>query len=186
MTQDKTTASPSPTTLLIIGAECTGKSTLMQAFCQRYHALGVSEYMRSFLDAKPSGYLCQFDDIMPIAAGQRQREQLAYAQAKADDIDFVIYDTSPILVAVYSQWYFGRVPDELWALIRQCHYDHVFVTDAHGIDWVADGQRDLPHGRHLMRDAIIQMLQKLQINFTPITGTVDKRLMTIAKVLNQA
>lgn len=171
-----------PIKILLIGAECTGKSTLATALARQHQGVVVPEYLRQFLELQPTGYVCGFDDILPIAHRQIQLEHEAVQLGNS----LIICDTSPILLAVYSQWYFGRVPDELWALITQCHYDHIFVTDEVGIDWVADGQRDLPHGRHLMRDAIIQMLQKLQIAYMPITGTVDERRTQVATVLELA
>lgn len=168
-----------PTKILLIGAECTGKSTLAAALAQRYQGVIVPEYLRLFLDTKPQGYVCTFDDIVPIAQTQIKLENNAM---QAND-KLIICDTSAILLAIYSQWYFGKVADELWDMIDTLSYDAIFVTDDIGITWVADGQRDLPHGRHLMRDEIIKTLEKLGLSFVPITGSVDSRMAQVANYL---
>lgn len=172
-------ASPSQK-ILIIGAECTGKSTLAHALTRHYHATVVPEYMRNFVDNQPAGYLCQYDDMLPIACGQMNLEN---HHGKLG-FDYVICDTGLPLLKVYSDWYFGKCPDAINQAIHQLHYDWVLLTDDIGIEWVADGQRDLPHGRTMIRQKIIEILDSYHISYYPISGTLTDRIGQIKQLLD--
>lgn len=140
--------------VLIIGAECTGKTTLCQDLAQALDTVWVGEYMRTYLADKPLGYVCQYDDLLPIAVGQMRDEN---AKARLAD-KYLFCDTSLFEIMAYAFWYFGKCPDELIQAVKQCHYDWVLLTDETGITWQADGMRDLPQGRADMRAFFVEKL----------------------------
>lgn len=177
------TPNPPLQRITLIGAECTGKTTLAKALAKRFNTLWVGEYLRFYFDQKGVGFQSCLADIMPIAYGQLNTENQAAQHATR----FLFCDTNLILLAVYSEYYFGQVPDELERLIvtqiGHQHYAHTLLTDDTGIAWVADGQRGLPFGRAMMRQKIVDKLTYYGASFTPITGSLGERLNAIQHLL---
>lgn len=165
--------------ILIIGAECTGKSTLAQTLATIFDGVYVSEYMRTYLAQKPDGYLCQYDDLIPIAQGQIRQEQLASHQGKP----YLFCDTSLLLLQVYSEHYFGRCPQWIVNKIKELHYDLILLTDNRGVVWQADGQRDLPDGHDMIYQAILTQLASRHLPYVAISGTPDERLAQVRQCL---
>lgn len=169
--------------IAIIGAECTGKTTLAKALAKRFDTLWVGEYMRLYFNKKGVGFRSCLDDIMPIAYGQIHSEYEAFCHAKR----FLFCDTTLILLAVYSEYYFNQVPDELHKLIieqiQSNHYTHTLLTDDKGVAWSFDGQRDLPFGRAMIRQKIVDKLTKYGVDFIPVSGSLKDRVAFVHQLL---
>lgn len=166
--------------ILLIGAECTGKSTLANALAQKFNTHFVPEYMRIFLDNKPKGYVCQYDDLTPIAQGQKQLENELLKTANR----FLFCDTSLLLLKVYSEYYFNQCPDFILNTIPTLNYDKILLTDNIGIKWVADGQRDLPNGHDFIYHKIIETLNFYGLDYYKISGNLDNRINCVCQLLN--
>lgn len=170
---------PTVKKILIIGAECTGKSTLAQALADLYSTSYTPEYMRTYLEQKPSGYVCTFHDLTPIAKGQLHHEQHAINHAH----HYCFIDTSLLLLHIYAQHYFHESPAFILENLSKQTYDLILVTDELGIDWVADGMRDLPNGRHKMRLTIINELESRQLEYHTISGDLPSRIAQVVRLL---
>jgi nicotinamide riboside kinase len=107
----------------ILGAESTGKSTLAPALAARYGTLWVPEYLREFVDTH--GRVPHEDDQPGIARTQLEREQALLPQARR----FLFCDTAPLMTAVYSRIYWGRVPQELLEMEAGHDYALTLVAD---------------------------------------------------------
>jgi nicotinamide riboside kinase len=130
-----------PLKIAILGAECTGKSSLVAALEAHWQARGakvhvVHEVLRQW---------CDQHGRTPLA-----HEQIAITQAqaalaeRATEADYLIADTSPLMTAIYSDVLFQDPSLYPFALQHQRIYQHTLVT---GLDlpWQADGiQRDGP------------------------------------------
>lgn len=128
----------------LLGAESTGKTALAQAIAAPDAGHGwpvtvLPEVLRRWCDQ--------------ARRTPRQHEQAAIAQAQADQLlaapaeGLVLADTTPLMVAVYSDLIFGDHALYPMALDHHRHYD---LTLLMGLDlpWVADGlQRDGPQVR---------------------------------------
>jgi nicotinamide riboside kinase len=137
----------------LLGAESTGKTTLAHTLALALRAQGrraavVSEVLREFCERK--------------ARTPRPEEQAAIAdeqwrriEAAAVDGAVVLADTTPLMIAVYSEFVFGDRGLYARALERQARCTATLLT---GLDlpWQPDGlQRDGPQVRGPV-DALIR------------------------------
>jgi NadR type nicotinamide-nucleotide adenylyltransferase len=165
--------------IALLGAESTGKSTLAQALATRYGTLWVPEYLREFVEV--NARVPHEDDQVDIARTQRAREE-----ALARDLrvrDFLFVDTTPLMTAVYSRIYWGRVPPDLLALEAAHDYAHTLVA-APDLPWVPDGlQRESEAVRQRVHAQLVAVLDERRIPFTLLTGELDARLRQVAAVI---
>lgn len=141
----------------ILGAESTGKTELTLRLAGQFEANGkrvclIPEVLRGW--------------CISHVRTPRQDEQSGIAQEQAKRVhealgyDMVLADTTPLMIAIYSDLLFDDRSLYDMALEHQRSFDLTLVT---GLDlpWVADGlQRDGPHVREpvdaLLRDALAQ------------------------------
>lgn len=124
----------------LLGAECTGKSTLAEALARRLGAGLVTEYLREWCDAH--GRTPQRHEQAHIAA-----EQAARIEAAARAHEVVVCDTTPLITALCSEHYFGdaSLTAEALAFQRRCDVTLLCAPD---LPWQADGfLRDGPEVR---------------------------------------
>ena len=62
--------------VVLFGPESTGKTTLAERLSRHYSTVWVEEFMREYLQEKWDLHqkVCEPQDLLPIAAGQIQRE----------------------------------------------------------------------------------------------------------------
>ena len=163
--------------IAILGAESTGKSTLAQALAARHGTVWVPEYLREFVDTEQR--VPREDDQPGIARTQLAREQAMLPRARR----FLFCDTTPLLTAVYSRIYWGRVPDALLALEAAHDYDLTLVA---GIDlpWVPDGlQRESEAVRERVHACLLAALAQRGIPFTLLSGDLAQRVGRVEELL---
>jgi NadR type nicotinamide-nucleotide adenylyltransferase len=169
----------SPQRIAILGAESTGKSTLAPALAARHGTLWVPEYLREFVDTQRR--VPREEDQLGIARTQRAREDAMAASAQARR--WLFCDTTPLMTAVYSRIYWGRVPPELLAL--EAAHDYA-VTLVAGLDlpWVPDGlQRESEEVRRQVHDCLLAVLRERGIPFTLLEGDLPQRLRQVEALL---
>lgn len=137
-----------PLRVAIVGAESTGKSALAGALSDALgHEFGlrvrvVDEFLREWCDRHAR--TPRADEQAGIALEHARRIQAASAEA---DVDVVLCDTTPLMVAVYSDLLFDDRSLEPVARACQDTMDLTLLTSL-DLPWVADGlQRDGPHVR---------------------------------------
>ncbi|MBW8848794.1 MAG: ATP-binding protein [Burkholderiales bacterium] len=124
----------------LLGAECTGKSTLAEELARQFNAGLVTEYLREWCDTH--GRTPQRQEQAHIAT-----EQAARIGAAARTHALVICDTTPLITALCSQHYFNDDALLAGALAfqRRCSLTLLCAPD---LPWQADGiQRDGPEVR---------------------------------------
>jgi nicotinamide riboside kinase len=166
--------------IAVLGAECTGKSSLVLALQAHWQTRGAKvvvahEVLRQW---------CDQHSRTPHA-----HEQLAIAQAQAKlaeqaiDADYLIADTSPLMTAIYSDLLFQDPSLFPIALNHQRIYQHTLVT---GLDlpWQADGiQRDGPAMREQIDARLREVLQREGLAFSMVYGQGPQRLAGALAVL---
>jgi HTH-type transcriptional regulator, transcriptional repressor of NAD biosynthesis genes len=133
----------------VCGPESTGKSTLAKNLAARFNTTFVHE---TACDLFPDRH-CEYSD-MPLIV-PRHFGSVCDALNSANKILFV--DTDLIITQVYSQHYFGEVPDNAIEYQRKESYDgHLFCEI--DVPWVDENFRDLGHIRPFMRDWFLNEL----------------------------
>ena len=169
-----------PLKIAILGAECTGKSSLLAALQNHWQTRGakvhvVHEVLRQW---------CDQHGRTPLA-----HEQLAIAHAQAalaehaTEADYLIADTSPLMTAIYSDVLFQDLSLYPFALQHQRIYQHTLVT---GLDlpWQADGiQRDGPAMCERVDARLRDVLQREGVGFSLVYGQGSERLASALAVL---
>jgi len=159
--------------IALLGAESTGKTQLAQALAQHWQQKGqsvtvVSETLREWCDQH--GRTPRASEQLGIAHQQAQRV------LDAPSAQWLVADTTPLMVAVYSDMLFDDPSLYDFALSHQQHYDITLLT---GLDlpWVADGlQRDGPHVREPVDARVRAALARGGIAHKVIYGQGEARL----------
>lgn len=163
--------------IAILGAESSGKSTLCEALAQRHRTVWVPEYLREFVDTM--GRVPFEEDQFGIARTQRAREDAAAAQAR----DYLFCDTTPLMTALYSRVYWGRVDAQLAELARSHDYALTLVT-ATDTPWTPDGlQRESEEVRELVHRMVLAELLERGIPFLLVEGDLPRRIHQVENAL---
>ncbi|MGJ9417446.1 AAA family ATPase [Massilia sp. CMS3.1] len=163
--------------IAVLGAESSGKSTLCGALARRYSTVWVPEYLREFVDTH--GRVPFESDQFGIARTQRARENAAVDGAN----EFLFCDTTPLMTALYSQVYWGRVDAQLAALAATHDYALTLVT-APDTPWVADGlMRESEEVRQRVFSMLVQELDARGLRFVLLEGDLPHRLRQVEAAL---
>jgi nicotinamide riboside kinase len=140
-----------PQLICVLGAECTGKSTLAQALAAHYGGLWVPEYLRAFCDQH--GRTPTQDEQADIMRIQFDQEEQTVARAKQSSCSYVLCDTAPLMTAIYSEFYFSD--SRLTACAHALHARYALtlllqpdlVWEADGVHRSGQPIRDRVHAR---------------------------------------
>ena len=164
--------------IAILGAESSGKSTLAGALARHFGTTWVPEYLREFVETY--GRVPEEHEQHGIARTQQEREDAAVEGASR----FLFCDTTPLMTAVYSRWYWGRVDEQLALLERRHDYAYTIVT-APDSPWEADGlQRDSAAVRQGIHENVLELLDERAIPYLLVTGSLPQRMLQAARMLN--
>ena len=170
--------------IALLGAESTGKTTLVAALVQTLRAegrrvAGVSEYLREFCDERQR--TPRQDEQAGIAEIQTRR----IADA-AREVDVVVADTTALMIAVYSEKVFGDTGLYASAIDAQRACDLTLVT-ALDLPWQADGlQRDGPQVRAPVDALLRAALARGGIDYSVVSGSGPQRLDAALKAVRHA
>lgn len=161
----------------ILGAESSGKSTLAVALAARHGTLWVPEYLREFVDTQ--GRVPFESDQAGIARTQLEREERAARDAR----HLLFCDTTPLMTALYSRFYWQRVDEELARLASVHDYAATFVT-APDSPWEPDGlQRESAAVRDRVHAEVLATLDQRGIAYTLLSGSLEERVERAGVVL---
>ncbi|MBE0475001.1 ATP-binding protein [Rhodoferax sp.] len=160
--------------ICLIGAECTGKTTLAQALALHFGGFWVPEQLRAFCDRH--GRTPRMEEQAAIMRAQFEQEEQVAAQALQAACSYVFCDSAPLLAAVYSDFYFSdrSLFDCAYALHTRYALTLVLSPD---LPWQPDGvQRDSDAVRAEMHTRIQHALQTMHLLHIEVSGQDDARL----------
>ena len=148
--------SSEPRLICLIGAECTGKTTLTQALADQMGGLWVPEYLRRF--TQTHGRTPERAEQLHIMQEQLRMETETLALARQQGRSLVFCDTAPLLTAVYSDCVFAD--KSLYPQARSLHARYALTLFLQpDIPWHGDGlQRDGSEARDAVHRAIERAL----------------------------
>jgi HTH-type transcriptional repressor of NAD biosynthesis genes len=162
--------------ICLYGPESTGKTVLAEKLASLYETQFVPEVAREMIVSNDFTR----DDIVKIGYAH-----LARIQEKTKTANKILFcDTDAITTQIYSRHYLGEVPDVLYELENEVHYDLYFLMDI-DVPWVADGLRDLQSERPKMFAVFKQELVRRNIPFIIIQGNYDERAQIAVSTINR-
>lgn len=162
-----------PQLICIIGAECTGKTTLARQLGAHFDCPWVPEQLRAFCDTHDR--TPTRDEQLPLLEAQHNGEVAALARATQRNQPFVFCDTAPLLTAIYSDYIFSDL--SLYACARSLHTRYAMtLLLATDIAWQGDGlQRDGAHVRAPVTQLLERELAALALPLTRVSGLAETR-----------
>lgn len=168
--------------ICLIGAECTGKTTLAQALAVQMGGLWVPEYLRAF--TAQQGRTPLQAEQAHILHEQLRLQDATLEQAHQQHRAWVFCDTAPLLTAVYSDCVFGDASQYPEAITLHARYAHTLLLEP-DIPWVADGlQRDGAAMRAKVHARIRDTLNHAGLRYTCIAGDAERRLQDAMNAIN--
>jgi nicotinamide riboside kinase len=160
----------------IVGAECTGKSTLLQALAAGLPArinrtvIAFPEVLREF---------CEREKRTPTRAEQWPLMQTQISRENSPRNEgspkLMISDCAPITIAIYSQIYFQDNSLMTAATEHHLSYNLTLIT-APDIGWQADGvMRDGVHIQLEFHRRLLNWVKETAIRTIPIVGNGPER-----------
>jgi nicotinamide riboside kinase len=176
--------------IAVLGAECTGKSALVQALVAHFNgttaphtrSLSVPEHLRQWCDHMGRTPLAHEQ----AGIAQRQSQAIADATAALGTSGVVVADTTALITATYSIHYFQDDTLLSTALANQRAFDHTLLM---GLDlpWQADGvQRDGPHARQAIDALLRHHLTLAEVPYQVVYGAGAARLANALAALAHA
>ena len=164
-------------TVVVIGPECTGKTTLARELAEHVGVAWVPEFARAFVDRARRPV--RFDDVDAIGRGQQAAED----EARRRDPRLLVLDTDLVSTWVYSRHYYGDCPSWIEGAARERRAD-LYLLLGTDVPWVAEGdQREQPHRREELYALFRQALEQLDASFVEVRGTwAERRAAAIAAV----
>jgi NadR type nicotinamide-nucleotide adenylyltransferase len=154
--------------IAVVGPESTGKSTMSAYLAQYYHTVWVPEYAREYCEKLISP--CTWQDEVNMFYGQLALEAEMLPQANK----LLICDTTFITVKIWSDYTFGKSPQEVLDELPKHPYDLYLLLNI-DLPWEEDPLRDFPHMREHFMEVWYKELQALNANYMVISGAGAER-----------
>lgn len=159
-------------TVVVVGTESCGKSTLVKNLANLYNTRYVEEYGRSFYE-RLGDENTQYADYNHIAFEQKFHEKNQLD--RANKILFI--DTEAIVTQYYSLLYLNQFNPVVDAIAAAQQYDLWLFLEP-DVRWVGDGYRQ--HGdqetREQNNEALKVMLAEHGVEYVTIGGDYEERL----------
>ena len=157
--------------VVIVGTESTGKSTLVSKLAEYYETCLVAEAGRHFYEAI-GAEIVLYEDFSAIAYEQKHQER--QARKVANKVFFI--DTEAITTQYFSMAYLQARQAVLDEIAKLQNYDLWLFLEP-DVEWVADGLRSF--GEVKVREKNNRLLKGLLaefgIDYHVISGDYDKR-----------
>lgn len=169
-----------PLKIVFTGPESSGKTTMTKLAADTIKTAWLPEYSRTYLNQLNRSYVAA--DLVKIAEGQLLTQQ-AFEQMHPQQ-SFLFYDTSLLVIKVWSIFKYGFYNFKLEQLLRQNLPDVFFLCDWQ-IPWEFDPLRETPNDRAALYALYKKELTALNIPFFELQGTNPERLAQVKMMLDK-
>ena len=168
------------TTVVFLGAPCTGKSTLAAALAKVYATVYMPEYGREYWEQHQVNRRLSMQQLLEIAEGHRAREDALIQHARR----YLFVDTDATTTYLFSLYYHGKAHPRLSALAAETRerYDLFFLCEddiPYSDTWDRSGESN----RRVFQKQIRADLIRRKIPFVSVAGTLDERVAFVADIL---
>lgn len=167
---------PVPVRICCVGAESTGKSTLVRALAERHRAASVPEYGRDYTVAKKTAGTNDHwstVDFITIAVEQQRLEDAAATGA------VLFCDTDAMSTDLWHERYLGARSAAVDAIARMRTYDLFVICDI-DVPWEADGIRLGSESRAHMHRRFLDLISAERPEPTLlVSGDVERRMQLV-------
>lgn len=164
--------------IAVVGPESTGKSTMSEQLAAYYNTVWVPEYAREYCENLTAP--CTWQDEINMFRGQLELENRLLPQANK----LLICDTTFITVKIWSDYTFGKSPQEVLDELPRHPYDFYLLMDI-DLPWEEDPLRDFPHLREHFMAVWYAELQALNASYAKISGNDEVRFKNAVTAVNK-
>ncbi|MBK0380235.1 AAA family ATPase [Mucilaginibacter segetis] len=154
--------------IAIVGPESTGKSTMSAYLAEHYRTVWVPEFARAYCEGLTDTPTWQ--DEINMFNGQLALEYELLPKANK----ILICDTTFITVKIWSEYTFGKAPQEVLDELPKHTYDFYLLLNI-DLPWEHDPLRDFPHMREHFMDVWYKELRELNARYELISGNGPER-----------
>lgn len=170
------------TNVVLLGAPCSGKTTLAERLSKEFDTQWMPEYGREYWEAHQVNHRLRPDQLMEIAEQHLDREAELIQQANR----YIFTDTNALTTAHFARYYHGNVDPALDLLSTQAvaRYDLFILCD---IDFPYEDTWDRSGdvNREEFQKEIVCDLNQRGISFISLSGSVEDRVMKVRSVLSK-
>ena len=169
--------------ICVIGAESTGKTTLVRALAAHYRTAWVPEFARTYSDGKcisPDYAKWDTREFLFIAKTQSRFETELARQSNK----LLICDTNSLVTELWHERYLGFRSPELATLSHPERYD-LYLLTGDEIPFQQDAIRDGEQIRHSMHLRFVEEFRSLTVPGLVLEGPHEQRLQEAIKACDE-
>jgi nicotinamide riboside kinase len=149
---------------------------LAESLAGHFGTQWVREFAREYLEKSGPSY--SEEDILSIAKGQLERENLALSKAGS----CLFCDTDFLVLKIWSLFRFGRCHPWILDMVESHRYDYYLLCDI-DLPWEFDPLREHPDRRRELMDIYVKELSAGGFPFGIVRGTGGARLRSALEIL---
>ena len=186
-----------PVTLVMTGAESSGKTTLAEDIAEHFAVPWVPEFARSYLAHprfKDRAHDYEAADVEAIARGQCRSE----ASARQQTSGLLVVDTDLLVILIWMRERFGSAPAWITESVQDAALpasdlridaplpsERRYVLTAPEMQWQPDPLREHPDARMRLHLLYRQALQQNSLRFIEVVGGRRQRLEAVCRWLQE-
>ncbi len=168
------------TTIVFLGAPCTGKTTLAHQLAHRLGTVWMPEYGREYWQRHQVDRRLSPEQLVEIAEGHLEREEAGLMEARR----YFFVDTNALTTAVFARYYHGEPHPKLAEIADACssRYDLVFLCEG-DFPYQDTWDRSGPANRALLQQMAVEDLEARGIAATRLSGPIEARVERVTRRL---